>query len=159
MYSRNCRPAIVFLREVDSDVPCMGKVYYRCFQLQQKLAAVEWLEEEEQKWLSDQWQYRWNQLHSDMHACGEQLCAACLSAGELAKHHSIDDQVLIAGYVCDPEYRLHDVMDIPDVTAGFWRQAQRMLPDDYQKLNSELEIYRWIVMPCLAHGPSCVCNC
>ena len=52
MYSRNCRPAIVFLREVDSDVPCMGKVYYRCFQLQQKLAAVEWLEEEEQKWLS-----------------------------------------------------------------------------------------------------------
>ena len=61
-------------------MPCMGKVYYRCFQLQQKLAAVEWLEEKEQKWLSDQWQHRWTQLHSDMHACGEQLCAACLCA-------------------------------------------------------------------------------
>ena len=23
------------------------------------------------------WQYRWNQLHSDMHACGKQLRTAC----------------------------------------------------------------------------------
>ena len=53
MCAELCRPAIVFLREVDSDVPCMGKVYYRCFQLQQKMDAVEWLEMSKQKWLSE----------------------------------------------------------------------------------------------------------
>ena len=83
---QTCRPVITFLREVDSDVPCMGKVFYRCFQLQQKLAAVEWLEEKEQKWLSDQWQHRWNQLHSDMHACGKQL--VCVQS--MHRMHSID---------------------------------------------------------------------
>ena len=40
-YPHFCRPAIIFMREVDGDVPSMGKVYYRCFQLQQKLAAVD----------------------------------------------------------------------------------------------------------------------
>ena len=76
MCTELCRPAIVFLREVDSDVPCMGKVYYRCFQLQQKMDAVEWFELSEQKWLSQRWAFRWKQLRSDMHACGEQLCTA-----------------------------------------------------------------------------------
>lgn len=71
MCAKLCRPAIVFLREVDSDVPCMGKVYYRCFQLKQKMDAVEWLDDEEQKWLSKRWSERWKQLHSPMHACGE----------------------------------------------------------------------------------------
>ncbi len=77
-YFQFCRPAIKFMREVDSDVPCMGKVYYRCFQLQQKLAAVDWLDPQEQQWLKQCWRERWDQLHSDMHACGEQLCAALL---------------------------------------------------------------------------------
>ena len=85
-YPHVCRPVITFMREVDSDVPSMGTVCYRCFQLQQKLAAVDWLEEKEQQWLSEQWvDVRWEQLHSDMHACGEQLWTACLSAREHAQ--------------------------------------------------------------------------
>ena len=139
-------------------MPCMGKVYYRCFQLQQKLAAVEWLEEKEQKWLSDQWEYRWNQLHSDMHACGEQLCAAvCVCS--MHKPRNIDVKWLPAGYVCDPEYRKHDVFDIPEVAAGFRRLARKIVPaDDYDKLNLELETYRWTAVQCFVHGLSCVFN-
>ena len=71
MCTKLCRPAIVFLREVDSNVPCMGKVYYRCFQLKLKMDAVDWLSPAEQKWLSERWEKRWKDLHSDMHACGE----------------------------------------------------------------------------------------
>ena len=76
-YPHICRPVTKLLREVSSDVPCMGKVYSRCLQLQQTMEAVEWLEPVQQKWLSDRWALCWKQLHSDVHACGEQLCTIC----------------------------------------------------------------------------------
>ena len=75
------------------------------------------------------------------------------------KPHNIDDKWLPAGYVCDPEYRKHDVFDIPEVAAGFRRLARKMVPaDDYDKLNLELETYRWTAVQCLVHGLSCGFN-
>ena len=82
-FSHVCRPATNFLREVDSDGPCMGKVYHRSLQLQQEMEAVEWLDPAQQKWLSARWAFRWMQLHSDMHACGEQLCTPCSVCSKL----------------------------------------------------------------------------
>ena len=71
-------------------------------------------------------------------------CAQLVCVWSMHKLHNIEDKWLPAGYVCDPEYRNHDVFDIPEVAAGFRRLARKMVPaDDYDKLNLELETYRW----------------
>ena len=73
--------------------------------------------------------------------------------------HSIDGKWLPAGYVCDPEYRKHDVWDIPEVATGFRRLARKLVPaDDFDKLDLKLERYRWTAVHCLVHGLSCVLN-
>ena len=86
-------------------------------------------------------------------------CAQLGCVQSMHKPHSIDNKLLPAGYVCDPEYQKHDVFDIPEVGAGFWRQARKMVPaDDYGKLNLELETHRWTAVQCLVHGLSRVFN-
>lgn len=69
------RPFFLLLRELDSDKPSMGKVYYRMFTAKEKmkevvkegLAAGRHLDV---KLLRDKFYARWNKMHSILHAAG-----------------------------------------------------------------------------------------
>ena len=70
----------MLLREADKDVPCVGKVYHRCFALMEEVEALS-ITAAHKKELKQLIRTRWDMLHSPMHA---------------------------AGYALDPEFQLHE---------------------------------------------------
>lgn len=72
------RPFFLLLREMDSDKPTMGKVYYRMFTAKERMKEVvkEGLAASRHmdvKLLRDKFYSRWNKMHSILHATGTQL--------------------------------------------------------------------------------------
>lgn len=77
----DCRPIVTFLREVDGDRPCAGKVYHRFYSLMEHVKNLQGVSQAKKDQILPKIEERWNQGHSDMHA---------------------------AGYALDPEFTSHD---------------------------------------------------
>ena len=98
-----CDPIIKCLRLVDGNVPCVGKIYWKMFQID----GVEnsGLETSKKTQIRNRIRARWTMLHTDLHS---------------------------AGFVLDPDYRLFLQHENEEVMSGFHAVVERTFPDDMQ---------------------------
>ena len=113
-----CEPVISLLRLVDGHMPCSGKVYWKMFELCQKIEMSN-LSSARRKQVHQFAMERWKMLHSDLHA---------------------------AGFVLDPEYREYLQHENEEVIAGFLHaMLEKIYRNDVQAQVKAIEqhvIYR-----------------
>jgi hypothetical protein len=99
-----CEPIIVLLRLVDGIVPCVGKVYWKMYQIDAGIESSA-LEKEKKAQIRKRIKERWEMLHTDLHS---------------------------AGFVLDPEFRLFLQHENEEVMSGFHALIERVYKNDVQ---------------------------
>jgi hypothetical protein len=62
------KPIVCLMKLADGDAPCTGKIYYKCFQVQQQLGDEQLeLPDDVREKVLEIWQARWTYLHSPIH--------------------------------------------------------------------------------------------
>jgi hypothetical protein len=112
-----CEPIVCLLRLVDGNKPCTGKIYWKMFQLCQKIEQSD-LPGARRKPIHQLAMERWKMLHNDLHA---------------------------AGFVLDPEYCEFLQHENDEVVSGFHSVVERIYSDNVQAQVRAIEqhaIYR-----------------
>lgn len=99
-----CEPIISLLRLVDGSAPCVGKVYWRMFQIDNGIEGS-LLDQSKKQQLRTYINERWKMLHTPLHS---------------------------AGFVLDPEYRLFLQHENEEVMSDFHSLIERVFRDDVQ---------------------------
>jgi hypothetical protein len=99
-----CEPIISLLRLVDGSAPCVGKVYWRMFQIDNGIESS-LLDQSKKQQLRAYINERWKMLHTPLHS---------------------------AGFVLDPEYRLFLQHENEEVMSDFHSLIERVFRDDVQ---------------------------
>ena len=95
-------PIVSLLRLVDGVVPCVGKIYWKMYEIDVGLMNSS-LTEPKKNELRTIFNNRWKMLHSDLHS---------------------------AGFVLDPEYRSFQQHENAEVMEGFHAMIERIHSDD-----------------------------
>ena len=95
------------LRLVDGDVPVIGKLYYRMFEIQEKINNNQSLTVPQRQEIYEPFVSRWTMLHTNMHA---------------------------AGFLLDPEYVNMAQHANQEVMTGFYELVEKMFPDTQQQV-------------------------
>lgn len=98
-----CEPIVSLLRLVDGAKPCVGKIYWKMFQLDQGVLNSTMLDAAQKSCLSGLINSRWKMLHTDLHS---------------------------AGFVLDPEYRSFLQHENEEVISGFHAMIERVHAGD-----------------------------
>ncbi|KAF5826185.1 hypothetical protein DUNSADRAFT_4270 [Dunaliella salina] len=65
-----CAPVMSMLRMVDGPAPCISKVYFNCYQLQEHFSECKAFKPEKMQLVKDIFSDTWEWLHSPLHAAG-----------------------------------------------------------------------------------------
>ena len=103
------------MRLADSNVPCCGKIYNGCFQLEKGVDQISTISAAKRKEIKLLVSARWEMLTTDIQR---------------------------AAYLLDPEFLEADVQSNEEVMAGFWSMVEKLVPDDVVQVVSELELFR-----------------
>ena len=98
-----CEPIVCLLRMVDGCIPCVGKIYWNMYKLDQDILASAILDQAQKNSLSCFINSRWKMLHTDLHS---------------------------AGFVLDPEYRAFLQHENVEVISGFHAMIERIHAGD-----------------------------
>ncbi len=98
-----CDPIVSLLRLVDGTQPCVGKIYWKMYQLDQDVLNSKILDTAQMSTLSGLINSRWKMLHTDLHS---------------------------AGFVLDPEYRSFLQHENEEVISGFHAMIERVHAGD-----------------------------
>ena len=110
---------VKLMRLADSNVPCCGKIYNGCFQLEQGIDKISTISAAKRKEIKLLVSDRWEMLAIDIQR---------------------------AAYLLDPELLEADVQSNEEVMImlGFWKMVEKLVldPDEVVKVVSELELFR-----------------
>lgn len=98
-----CEPIVCLLRMVDGCIPCVGKIYWHMYKLDQNILTSASLDPAQKNTLSCMINNRWKMLHTDLHS---------------------------AGFVLDPEYRAFLQHENEEVISGFHAMIERVHAGD-----------------------------
>jgi len=99
-----CEPLIQIMRLADGNVPCVGKIYWKMWQIEKLIQDAD-LPSINKKPILDCFTDRWRMLHTDLHA---------------------------AGFVLDPEYCDLSQYQNEEVITGFHSMIERIFSDSIQ---------------------------
>lgn len=101
------KPVYELLRLIDGCAPVIGKVYYRMFEIQEKINNFPGITAQQRKDLYQPFVHRWAMLHTDLHA---------------------------AGFLLDPEYVHMAQHSNEEVMDGFYKLVEKLFPDGQQQV-------------------------
>jgi len=125
-----CKPIISLLRLVDGTVPCVGKVYWKMYQIDNDIENAP-TEEQKKLQLRKCINERWKMMHTQLHS---------------------------AGFVLDPEFRLFLQHENEEVMSDFHAMVERTFKEDVQaqfKAIQQHATYRAGRLVLKTHGRSC----
>jgi len=108
-----CEPIIKLLRLADGNVPCIGKIYWKMYQINQYLERYE-ISSEQKTEINKLFMKRWKMLHTDLHA---------------------------AGFVLDPEYCNLAQHQNEVVNTGFHNIIEKIFSDNIQSQVKAVQQY------------------
>ena len=94
-----CEPIVCLLRLVDGCIPCVGKIYWKMYKLEQDILTSAILDQAQKTTMSCMINRCWKMLHTDLHS---------------------------AGFVLDPEYREFLQHENEEVISGFHAMIDRI---------------------------------
>ncbi len=95
------------LRLLDGCAPMIGKVYYRMFEIQEKINSFPGITIQQRNDLYLSFVNRWAMLHTDLHS---------------------------AGFLLDPEYVHMAQNSNEEVMTGFYKLVEKLFPDTHQQV-------------------------
>lgn len=102
LYIEINKPVYELLRLVDGQLPVIGKIYYRMFQIQEKINNFPDITDAQRHELYQLFASRWSMMHTDLHS---------------------------AGFLLDPEYVNMAQNTNEEVMNGFYKLVEKLFPD------------------------------